>query len=110
MDTKSTGFNLKYFGKANESDAIKKARVYKKFTELIISKNTKKITDAVLLVDEVTRCNLDRFVELIRESFCIPDEGYSIGKQSPTLRHIGSIKSSSPENIRLCVCIKWGHF
>jgi len=104
VDTKSTNFDLRYFGKANESDAIKKARVYKKFTELIVSKNTKKISDAVLLVDEVTRCNLDRFIELIRESFCIPGQRYSTGKGTPTLRHVGSIKSSSPENIRLCVC------
>lgn len=104
VDTKSTRFDLKYFGKANESDTIKKARVYKKFTELIISKNTKKIANAVLLVDEVTRCNLDRFMELIHESFCIPGEGYSTGKELSTLRHVGSIKSSSPENVRLCAC------
>lgn len=104
VDTKSTNFDLKYFGKANEPDAIKKARVYKKFTELIISKNTKKITNAVLLVDEITRCNLDRFMELIRESFCTPGEGFSAGKELPTLRHVGSIKSSSPENVRLCIC------
>lgn len=104
VDTKSTNFDLKYFGKANESETIKKARVYKKFTELIICKNTKKITNAILLVDEVTRCNLDRFMELIRESFCTPGEGFSKGKELPTLRHVGSIKSSSPENVRLCIC------
>lgn len=104
VDTKSTNFDLKYFGKANESEAIKKARVYKKFTELIISKNTKKITNAVLLVDEVTRCNMDRFIELITQSFCIPEEGYNIGKELPTLKHVGSINSSAPENVRLSLC------
>jgi len=104
VDTISTGFDLKYFGKANESDSIKKARVYKKFTELIISKNTRKTSNAVLLIDEVTRCNLDRFMELIRESFCTAGVGYSIDKKLPTFRHVGSIKSDSPENIRLCVC------
>lgn len=104
LDTETTQFDLKYFGKANEPDSIKKARVYKKFTELIISRNTKKITNAVLLVDEVTRCNHDRFMELIRESFCVAGEGYSTDKAHPTFRHVGSIKSSSPENIRLCVC------
>lgn len=104
VNTKSTNFDLEYFGKANESETIKKARVYKRFAELIISKNTKKIRNAVLLVDEITRCNRDRFMELIYESFCIPGKGYNIRKKFPTLRHIGSIKSSSPENIRLCVC------
>lgn len=104
VDTKSTKFNLNYFGKPNEPDSIKKARVYKKFTELIISRNTKRITNAVLLVDEVTRCNLDRFMELIRESFCVAGESYSTDKAHPTFKHVGSIKSSSPENIRLCLC------
>lgn len=104
VDTKSTQFDLNYFGKPNEPDSIKKARVYKKFTELIISQNTKKITNAVLLVDEVTRCNHDRFIELLQESFCVAGESYSTGKEQPTLRHVGSIKSDSPENVRLCVC------
>lgn len=104
VDTKSSNFNLNYFGKANELDYIKKARVYKKFTELIMSRNTKKISNAVLLVDEVTRCNYDRFIELIRESFCTTGSGYSVDKEHPTLKHVGSIKSDSPENIRLCLC------
>jgi len=104
VDTKKTSFNLDYFGKPHESEAIKKARVYKKFTELLILKNTKRIQNAVLLVDEVTRCNHDRFLELIRESFCFPGEGYSKNKEIPIFRHISSAKSDSPENIRLSVC------
>ena len=72
--------------------------------ELIISRNTRKISQAVLLVDEVTRCNHDRFIELIRESFCIAGEGYNIDKSEVTIKHVGSVKSSSPENIRLCLC------
>ena len=104
LDTQSVKFDLKYFGKANEPDSIKKARIYKKFTEIIISRNTRKISQAVLLVDEVTRCNHDRFIELIRESFCIAGEGYNIDKSEVTIKHVGSVKSSSPENIRLCLC------
>ncbi|OIO74311.1 MAG: hypothetical protein AUJ85_05975 [Elusimicrobia bacterium CG1_02_37_114] len=104
VDTHTTRFDLNYFGEQNEPDSIKKARVYKKFTELIISRNTKRITDAILLVDEVTRCNHDRFMELIRESFCVAGKNYSVDKKHPTLRHVGSIKSDTPENIRLCLC------
>lgn len=104
VDTKSTQFNINYFGSPQESDTIKKARIYKRFTELIISRNTKKIENAVLLVDEVTRCNYDRFIELIRESFCITGQVYSKDKKNPTIKHVGSIKSNSPENIRLCLC------
>lgn len=104
VDTKTTTFNLHYFGKSHEPDSIKKARVYKKFTEMLISKNTRRIKNAVLLVDEVTRCNHDRFLELIRESFCVPGVGYSPDKKYPIFRHIGSVTSDTPENVRLCVC------
>ncbi len=104
VDSETTTFNLSYFGKPHEPDSIKKARVYKKFTELLISSNTRRIKNAVLLVDEVTRCNHDRFLELIRESFCIPGEDHSANREFPIFRHIGSIKSDTPENIRLCIC------
>lgn len=104
VDTKSTGFDINYFGNASETKAIKEARVYKKFTELLISSNTNKIENAVLLVDEVTRCNHDRFIELIKESFCIPGKNYSINKSQPTLRHVSAIKSDAPEHVRLCLC------
>jgi len=104
VDTKTTNFNIDYFGKPHEPDSIKKARVYKKFTELLISRNTKRVKNAVLLIDEVTRCNHDRFLDLIRESFCIPGEGYSTDKKYPVFKHISSVKSDSPENIRLCLC------
>jgi hypothetical protein len=104
VDTQTTTFDLSYFGKPHEPEALKKARVYKKFTELLISKNTKRIKNAVLLVDEVTRCNHDRFIELIKESFCTPGKGYCTDKKYPIFRHIGSTKSDSPENVRLCVC------
>jgi hypothetical protein len=104
VDTQTTTFNLSYFGKPHEPEALKKARVYKKFTELLISKNTRRIKNAVLLVDEVARCNHDRFVELIRESFCTPGKGYSTDEKYPVFRHISATKSDSPENVRLCVC------
>jgi len=104
IDTETTTFDLNYFGKAHEPDSIKKARVYKRFTELLISKNAKRIKNSVLLVDEIARCNHDRFLELIRESFCVPGEGYSTDKKYPIFRHIGSIISEAPENIRLCIC------
>jgi len=104
VDTKKTNFDINYFGKSHESEAVKRARVYKKFTELIISKNTKSVTNAVLLVDELSRCNYDRFIELIRESFCVPDQYYSRNKKHPTLKHVGTAKSDRPEHVRLCLC------
>lgn len=103
VDTVTTSFDLNRFGRPHESESIKKARVYKKFTELLVSKNARKIRNAVLLVDELKRCNHDRFIDLMRESFCAPGAGYS-SDDTPIFRHISSVTSSTPENIRLSVC------
>lgn len=104
VDTKKTNFDINYFGKPHEPDSIKRARIYKKFTELLVSKNARRIKNAVLLIDEIKHCNHDHFLELIRESFCNPGEGYSKDRKHPIFRHISSTKSDLPENIRICAC------
>jgi len=105
VDLKTTGFDYRFFGKSQEAKSIKKARVYKKFTELIVAYNTKHISNAVFLVDEITRCNRDRYMELVRERFCPKNDisDYSV-KQNSTFKHVSSTKSNKPENVRLCVC------
>ncbi len=58
--------DLNRFGKRKEREKIKKARLYKKFAELLISHNTENVYNAVLLADKLTRCNGDEFVELMK--------------------------------------------
>lgn len=81
-------FGLDRFGKKFEETKIKKARAYKKFTELLLSHNTDNIQGGVLLADQMTRCRKDLFIDKITELFCKKGEGLSVDKNMPTLNRI----------------------
>ena len=85
--------DLNRFGKRKESDKIKKARLYKKFAELLNSHNTENIFNAVLLADKLTRCNGDEFVELMKQEFCLPFGKHSPDSRVPTLRDVREVPS-----------------
>jgi len=94
ISQKESDFDLSYFGRISESDAIKKARAYKKFAELLISHNTRDICNGVLLTDSLKRCNGDEFREVMKQIFSTPEVGYSIGKPGPVLRAIEEINTA----------------
>ena len=85
--------DLNRFGKRKEREKIKKARLYKKFAELLISHNTENIFNAVLLADKLTRCNGDEFIELMKHEFCLPFGKHSTDSGIPTLRDVMEISS-----------------
>src|SRR5665213_2005693 len=62
-------FDYEGFGRPYEKVAIKKARAYKKFAEMLLSSNTRNIKHGVLLCDNLTRCRGDLFVEKMKELF-----------------------------------------
>lgn len=85
--------DLDRFGKRSEPDKIKMARAYKKFSELLLSHNTENIYNGVLLTDELTRCNGDRFIEIMKQDFCVIDGKYCNDRCQPTLKDIRDFKS-----------------
>lgn len=68
----SSGWSLNYFGKPNESIAIKEARFYKRFSEILLWRNSRNIANGVLLTDRMTRCAGDAFLRLIADEFSAP--------------------------------------
>ena len=90
----SSGFTLDYFGRPDESRAMKEARAYKKFTELLLKSNVTNIKNSVLLTDRLTRCKGDTFSSLITELFCTPGAYYSTGRSEPVFRHIQEVDSA----------------
>ena len=72
-----SGFDLRYFGKADESRPLKEARAYKKFTELLLRGNCAGITNGTLLTDQMTRARGDAFLTLITDLFGSAGSGYS---------------------------------
>jgi len=85
--------NLDYFGKKNEDRKIKMARAYKKFTELLLSHNSENIYNGVLLTDELSRCDGDKFIEIMKQDFCFPNGKYCNDRNHPTFKHIADIHS-----------------
>ena len=85
--------DLSRFGKNWEEEKIKKARLYKKFAELLIGHNTENIYNAVLLTDQLTRCRGDEFIEIMKQEFCLPFGKYSPNSKIPTLKDVMEIAS-----------------
>lgn len=85
--------NLNRFGTFIEKEKIKRARMYKKFAELLIAHNTENIFQATLFVDELKRCKGDEFIEIMKQEFCVPFGKHSIGSEIPTLKDVREIHS-----------------
>lgn len=85
--------DLDRFGKKTDDEKIKRARLYKKFAELLLSHNTENIFNAMLLVDKLSRCNGDEFVEIMKQEFCLPFGKHSRDSEIPTLKDVQEIPS-----------------
>lgn len=96
IETSPGKFDLSYFGRAFEGDAIRWARAYKKFAELLLSRNCANIENGVLLTDRLTRTKGDLFLELMRENFSQAGVGFSVGKAHPTFKHIQEVDTALP--------------
>jgi hypothetical protein len=96
--------DLNRFGSRNESDNIKKARAYKKFAELLLASNLSNVKNAVLLTDEMQRCRGDRFIEVMKDAFCIPEQNRSLGCKTAVLSEILTVESHLEQYqvIQLC--------
>lgn len=86
-----SGFNWNYFGSSHEDRAIKQARAYKVFTELLLKSNCSAIKNGVLFADRLSRCTGDKFIPLIKESFGQAGVNYSSGLESPIFRHVQEV-------------------
>lgn len=90
-------FDYSSFGRSGESLALRKARAYKKFAEMLLHPHMYQIENAVFLADALTRCHGDEFLERIRERFNPPG-----GKT--TFRHLDEVSSALEPYQCLQVC------
>jgi hypothetical protein len=91
------GFDYSWFGHAGEPVALKRARAYKKFAEMLLHPHVSQFENAVLLADRLTRCRGDEFLERIRDRFNLPG-----GKK--TFRHLDEVSSALDQYQCLQVC------
>lgn len=85
------GWSLDYFGNRTEGRAIKEARFYKKFTEMLLRSNSKDFVNGVLLADRMTRCTGDDFLRLISDEFSAPSGPSS---SEPTFRAVHEVDTA----------------
>ena len=91
------GFSLDFFGRPGEPRALKEAKAYKKFTEMLLRSNIGNITNGTLLTDRLTRPKGDAFLPLITDLFGTPDNGYSSGRRGPIFRHIQEVDTAEEQ-------------
>ncbi len=86
-------FDLNKFWNPWDENKMKFAKMYKKFTELLIKHNTDNLYNWVLLTDELTRPKTDIFFTLMEDLFCNPWVNHSNWKKEPTLKEIKEVSS-----------------
>ncbi len=87
-------FDINKFWSPWDEKSIKFAKMYKKFTELLIKHNTENLYNWVLLTDELTRPKTDIFFTLMEDLFCRVWVNHSAWKKEPTLKEIKEVSSS----------------
>ena len=87
------GWSLNYFGKPSERKALKAARAYTKFAELLLKSNSADITNGTLLTDRLTRCRGDQFLSHLELLFG-QDGIHSVGKEAPTFKHVADVDTA----------------
>lgn len=93
VDQRPGHFDLNRFGDKQEPEKMKKARAYKKFAEMLLTKNATYIANAVLLTDRLTRCNGDLFIQLIKDLYTVAGKGWCVDR-GPIFRHIGEVDTA----------------
>ncbi len=96
--------NLDRFGQTYEKDSIKRARMYKKFVELLLRSNTNNLENATLLTDQMTRCKGDEFLARMRDDFSEPGCGHCVDREEPVFKHIDEIDSAQHNYQVIQIC------
>ena len=91
------GFDYSVFGRPDEPLAIKQARAYTKFAEMLLAPNVESVRGGVFLADWMSRCSGDAFLERIGDRFNRPGGPC-------TFRHVGEVPSNRSEHQCLQVC------
>jgi hypothetical protein len=101
--------DLKYFGKPYELEKIKRARMYKKFAEMLIEYNTPELTNGILFADNLTRCQgplegSDKFIEVMKERFQHTVYDHDLSVSAPKLKTIQEVSSDDQNYALMQVC------
>ncbi len=97
-------FDLHRYGTSIEPDKVKKERAYRTLAEHLLANELRDATNAVLFLDKMSRCEPEKFLELLRQNFCIPGSGASENLDKPRIRHIQDVVSGAEGYELMGVC------
>lgn len=87
-------FDWSFFGDPVANMALVRARAYKKFSEIILKSNVYFVRGATLLVDRMSRCRGDHFLEIMTNEFGTPNIGHSEGSTIPVFNIIREVDTA----------------
>lgn len=97
-------FDLEIYGRPDEPAKLKKERAYRSLAEELLSRNLDHLSNAILFLDKMTRCEPDLFMELLKQKFSTLGAGYSEGLAHPKIRHIQDVVSGAEGYELMGVC------
>jgi len=99
-----SSFDLHQYGDANEPDKVKRERAYRTLAEHLLANELRNASDTVLFLDEMTRCEPKQFLSILKQNFCVMNNGYSEGLDKPKIKHIQDVVSDAEGYELMGVC------
>lgn len=97
-------FDLERYGTANEPAKVKRERAYRSLAEELLTLNLEHMSDARLFLDKMTRCEPKMFLEILKQKFSTPGQGFSVGLKYAKISHIQDVVSGAEGYELMGVC------
>ena len=97
-------FDLERYGNSSEPAKVKKERAYRSLAEELLRRNLVYLSSAKLFLDKMTRCEPKMFLEILKQKFSTPNQGFSVGLEHPKISHIQDVVSGAEGYELMGVC------
>lgn len=97
-------FDLEVYGRPDEPAKLKRERAYRSLTEELLKRNLVHMSNAILFLDKMTRCEPVTFMEILKRNFSTVGAGYSQDGKHPKIRHIQDVVSGAEGYELMGVC------
>ncbi len=97
-------FDLELYGRPDEPAKVKKERAYRSLVEELLKRNLEHMSNAILFLDKMSRCEPATFMELLKAQFSTPGSGFSKDSKHPKIRHIQDVVSGAEGYELMGVC------
>ncbi|MEI9477295.1 MAG: hypothetical protein WCO26_12040 [Deltaproteobacteria bacterium] len=97
-------FDIERYGNPSEPAKVKKERAYRSLAEELLRRNLAHLSNARLFLDKMTRCEPKMFLEILKQKFSTPNQGFSAGLEHPKISHIQDVVSGAEGYELMGVC------